>query len=216
MIDCIEAIAVPQTATAYVRPSASIFTVEGGKIVLHVVRGRDQALRLLAEKRAATRAERYDLSVAIVEDSILPARAEAQAVTVASQAAGLIMAATFVVMPELEALQGLVEAETWGLDAFVLPWAPEITSGFGVVRTPSGPLLETFHTRRQAAEFLRRHETYIPAAEMEEADDRFSMSPIAAASPLAPEVFGGFAAAVVGARYRLARIVNRKMRGLDP
>ncbi|HJV33206.1 MAG TPA: hypothetical protein VJ694_04225 [Patescibacteria group bacterium] len=216
MIDCIEAIAVPQTATAYVRPSASIFIVEGGKLVLYVVRGREEALRLLAEKRARTRQERYDLSLELIESSVLPERAEASTITVASQAAALIMGATFEVMPKLDALQSLVYAEAPGLDAFVMPWAPEIESGFGVVRMPSGPLLETFHTRRQAADFLKRHEAHIGAAEMEEADDRFSMSPLAVASPRLPEAFGGFAAAVVGARYRLARIINRKMRGLDP
>lgn len=216
MIDCIEAIAVPQTATAYVRPSASIFTIESGRVVLHVVRGREEALRLFAEKRARTRKERYDLAVEVIESSVLPERAEAPTVAVASQAATLIMGATFEVMPKLDPLQSLVYAEEPGLDAFVMPWAPEIESGFGVVRMPSGPLLETFHTRRQAADFLKRHEAHIGAAEMEEARDRFSMSPIADVSARLPEAFGGFAAAVVGARYRLARIINRKMRGLDP
>jgi len=216
MIDCIEAIAVPQTATAYVRPSASIFTIEGGKLVLHVVRGRDEALRLLAEKRAQTREERYVLSVELIESSILPERAEAPTVRVASQAASLLLGATFEVMPKLDALQSLVYAESLGLDAFVMPWVPEIESGFGVVRMPSGPLLETFHTRRQAADFLKRHEAHIGSDEMGEAGDRFSMSPLAYESPLEPEAFGGFAAAVIGARFRLARIVNRKLRGLDP
>ena len=58
MIDCVDAIVVPEALTPYVRPSAAIATVESGKVVLHVVRGRDEALRLLAEKRAQTRDER--------------------------------------------------------------------------------------------------------------------------------------------------------------
>ncbi|HTK59809.1 MAG TPA: hypothetical protein VL283_01250 [Candidatus Baltobacteraceae bacterium] len=216
MIDCIEAVVAPHSFSAYVKPTALVFTVEGGEIVLHVVRGREDALALLAAKRAQTRDERYRMSVKVVETSILPERADAPMAAVHGQAAGRLMDFAFEALQHFETLESLVFSEALGLDAFVMPKSYEIVSGFGVVRTPSGPLLETFHTRRQAADFLKRHEAHITEAEMEDADDEFGYSPIAHASPHAPEAFGGFAAALIGARFRLARIVNRKMRGLDP
>jgi hypothetical protein len=216
MIDCVDAIVVPEAASPYVRPSAAIVTVEGGKVVLHVVRGRDEALRILADKRAQTRAERYETCLKYVERSMLPERADAPSTTVVSDAARQLVHVMFEALPRYELLERLVYEETPRLDAFRLPPSYDVESGFAVVRTLSGPLLETFHTRRQAADFLERHAAHIGEEEMEEAEDAFGRSPIASHSPLAPEAFGGFMAALVGARFRLARIINRKMRGLDP
>jgi len=210
MIDCIEAIAAPQTATAYVRPSAMIFTVEGGRHVLYVVRGREEALRLIAEKRAQTRDERYALTQEIIEASVLPERSEAPTVTIAvTDAVLMIMQAAFDVMPHLERLHGLVYADTPRLDAFVLPRSHEAGTGFGVIRTHAGPLLETFHSREQAVGFLKRHEAVIDEADMEMAGDEFGYSPLASRSARAPQAFGGFAAAVIGARYRMLTELGR-------
>lgn len=209
MDDCIAAIAVPQAATAYVRPSALIFTVEGGRLSLHVTRGREETLRLLAEKRARTRDERYALSVKVAEESLLPERSDAPTVHIAATPSlHLMMEAAFEVMPHLDRLEKLVYDDMPGLDAFVLPYAPEVESGFGVVRTQSGPLLETFHSRRQAAAFLKRHKALIAEADWEEACDGFGRSPIDDESPRSPEAFGGFGAAVIGARYRHRRLVR--------
>jgi hypothetical protein len=204
MDDCIAAIAVPQTATPYVRPSALVYTVESGAYVLHVLRGREETLRLLAAKRAKTRDERYLMSIKIAEDSALPEQADAPAVTVAStNAVQTLMEATFDVMPHLERVHQLVYRETPGLDAFVLPRAPEVQSGFGVIRTHAGPVLEMLHSREQAEAFLKRHEALIDKDDMETAGDQFSLTPLIARSRRQPEAFGGFAAAVIGARYRL-------------
>jgi len=216
MIDCIEAVIAPHAISAYVKPTAPIFTVEAGEIVMHVVRGREEGLALLAAKRARTRDERYRMAVETLMTSILPERADAPTATVRGQAAGRLMDFTFEALPHYEALEPLVFSEVLGLDAFVLPKAPEIVSGFGVVRTPAGPLLETFHTRQQVHDFLKRHEAFITKAEMEDAVDDLGGSPLAVDSRRAPEAFGGFAAAVIGARFRVARVVNRTMRGLDP
>lgn len=209
MEDGIAAIAVPQAATAYVRPSALVFTIEAGSLALHVMRGRAETLALLAAKRGQTREERYRMSVEVVEGSVLPERSDAPAVAVApTPALHLMMDAAFEVMPRLDDFHDVVYGEEAGLDAFVLPYAPEIVSGFAVVRTQAGPLLETFHTRRQAADFLKRHADHISAAEREEAEDGFGRSPIAHASDRVPQAFGGFAAAVIGARYRLRRLMR--------
>lgn len=209
MDDGIIAIAVPQAATAYVRPSALVFTAEAGRLVLHVTRGREETLRLLAEKRALTRDERYRLSVEVAEASVLPERSDAPSVTVAATPSlQILMEAAFEVMPLLDRLDEVVYDETPGLDAFVLPYAPEVESGFGVIRTRTGPLLETFHSRRQAAQFLKRHKALIADADWKEACDGFGRSPIVADAARSPEAFGGFAAAVIGARYRMRRMMR--------
>lgn len=212
MEDCIIAIAVPQAATAYVRPSALVFIAEGGKLALHVTRGREETLRLLAAKRAKTRDQRYLMSIEIAEASVLPESSDAPAVIIApTPSIHLMMDAAFEVMPLLDELQEFVYEEAPGLDAFVLPYAPEVESGFGVVRTQSGPLLETFHSRRQAASFLKRHKALIAEADWEEACDGFGRSPIDDESDRAPEAFGGFAAAIIGARYRVRRLIRERM-----
>lgn len=209
MNDRIEAIAVPQAATAYVRPSALIFTVEGGRHVLYAVRCREEALRLLAEKRARTREERYKLSLEILEASVLPERSDVPSARIASPAVGLLMDAAFRIMPHLEDLQDLVYHEEPGLDAFVLPYAPEIESGFGVVRTHAGPLLEMFHSREHAVAFLERHEAVIAEDDLADAADGFGYSPLVARSRRPPEAFGGFAAALIGSFYRLRTLTRR-------
>lgn len=214
MEDCIVAIAVPQAATAYVRPSALVFTLEGGRLVLHVTRGREETLHLLVEKRAKTRSERYLLSAEIVEESVLPEFSDTPTVTVASTPSiQLLMDAAFEVMPHLDQLEKLVYDETPGLDAFVLPYAPEVVSGFAVVRTQSGPLLEMLHSREQAAAFLKRHEALIGEADLEEADDVFTRSPLVQRSSRAPEAFGGFGAAVIGTRYRFRKMIRARLLG---
>lgn len=212
MIDCIEAVVAANSATAYVKPTASIFTVERGKIVLHVARGRAEALALLAAKRAHTRDERYAMSVKLIEDSILPEKADAPVATVASEAADLLMRMTFELLPHYDALEELVMRKDWGLDAFWLPKTPESKTGFGVVRTPAGPLLETFHTRKQASDFLARHEAYILEEELKEAEAEFGSSPLASSSRLAPEAFGGFSAALIGAHERMYYELGRSLR----
>lgn len=210
MEDGIIAIAVPQAATAYVRPSALVFTAEGGVLVLHVTRGREDTLRLLAEKRVRTRDERYRLAIEVAEGSVLPERSDAPTVTVAATPSlHVLMEAAFEVMPLLDRLEQVVYDETPGLDAFVLPYAPEVESGFGVIRTHAGPLLETFHSRRQAAQFLKRHKALIADADWDEACDGFGRSPIVDDAARSPEAFGGFAAAVIGARYRVRRMIRR-------
>jgi len=214
MIDCVDAIAAPQAVTTYVRPSASIFTVEGGRVWMHVVRGRDEALRVISEKRAQTRAERHRLCLDIVEASVLPERADAPTVSVApAYAVRQMLDATCKVMPDLERIEDLVYSETPGLDAFRLPTSWEIDSGYAVIRTHAGPLLETFHTRSQAYAFVKRHEALLGEDDLELVDDAFGRSPLGDASPRAPEAFGGFAAAVIGAHDRILRLAYAAMRG---
>ncbi|GEM_PF-4282266 len=209
MIDCVDAIAVPQAVTPFVRPSASIFTVEGGKVRMHVVRGRDEALRVIAEKRAQTRDERYRLCLDIVEASMLPERADAPTVSIAPCAAVLqMLEATYAVMPELDRVEDLVYADAPGLDAFRLPRSPEIDSGYAVVRTRTGPLLEVFHTRAHAFAFAERHDALFSEDDRRLIDEAFGASPLDDRSVRASEAFGGFAAAVIGAHDRLFRLLR--------
>lgn len=212
MDDCVAAIAVPEAVTAYVRPSALVFTIEGGRHVLRVTYGREETLRLLALKRAKTRDERYDLSVQIADESVLPERSGTPTVTIATtNAVLLLMEAAFDVMPHVDRLQDIVYDDEMGLDAFVLPSAPEFESGFGVVRMQTGPLLEMFHSRQQAASFLKRHMALAGKDMLEEAFDDVGRTMIEDTSDRMPETFGGFAAAIIGTRYRVRRETRARL-----
>lgn len=213
MHDEILAIAVAQAATAYVRPNAAIFTLEEGRHVLHVVPDREAALRLLAAKRGRTQEERYRWAVEVVEDSILPEATVASTVTITSPIVQYLMEAVFDVMPKLEPLDALVFLETPGFGMFFPPSAPEVVSGFGTVRLDEGPIVEVFRSREQALDFLRRHDALMDDEDRAESMSRLGSSPIRNCDETPPQVFGGFAAAAVDARYRVLKTVSRKLRG---
>ena len=212
MPDRISAIAAAQAATPYVRPNALIFTVEGGRHVLHVAHGKEEARRIFRERRAETREERYVLAHEVVEGSLLPERSDAPIVTVVSPVVQILSEAVFELMPHLETFQSVVYEDARRVDAFVLPYAPEVEAGFGVVRLEAGPELRILHSYTQATAFLKLHEGLMEPDQLKEAYDDFGYRPIAARSKRPSAVFGGFAAALIGARYRLRWLMKKGAR----
>lgn len=203
MIDGIESLVVPKETTPLVFPNAILFTIEGGALKLHVVPGKEDCGRLLREKKAETREERYALAESLIEASLLPAASKRPSLEIGGPAAELILRVLAPFMPLAEQFHHLIYEETPGCDAFFIPHAPEIRAGLAVFRGREKVETAAFHSVRQGEEILRGNEELLSPAQLEHLREELGAAPMPDSSREARPVFAGFAAAYLGAALRV-------------
>jgi len=203
MIDCIEAVIAPKEATKAAYPNALICIVEDGRLTLHVMHGRDEALALCRTKRARTRDGRYDLAVRLIEESILPAVASRPTEAFAGTKTGRIIDVAFQAMFHLTRIERFIFDTAPRFDVFMAPRAPEDTEGLAAYRKDGGYRFETFRSITQGEDALDRMADLMTVQERETclADLHASFLPKRAGPP-SPAI-GGYIAGLLGGAFRL-------------